>query len=210
MIVKICGLTSVEDAVGAVLAGADILGFNFYPGSSRCIEVEQCLEMQAVLGNLDTTVKTAGIFVNDPLARIESVVLECGLDFAQLSGDEPPEYTHHLNSGAIRAIRLKDHTTAVSTIQAHSADPPPRFLIDSYSPDAFGGTGETGDWDTARRLAENYPILLAGGLNPDNVRQAVDEVQPWGVDVASGVEASPGEKDRRKMQRFVQAARGQV
>ncbi len=206
MHVKICGLTHLDDALAAVEAGADYLGFNFYPPSPRSITPAACARILAEIAGLPTPVTTVGVFVNEEPARVAAVLDECSLDLAQLHGDEPPEHLALLWGRAYKGLR----GIAESDLCRFAAVSPgyPSLLIDANRPGLYGGTGETGDWEAARRIAGDYPILLAGGLTPENVGAAVRQVQPWGVDVASGVEAALGRKDHRKIAAFVQAARG--
>lgn len=204
MHIKICGITNLDDALAAIDAGADFLGFNFYPKSQRFIVPEDCTEIQSALSNRKSTIKTVGIFVNEPPARVAAIMRDCGLDLAQLHGDETPEELAELNGRAFKALRgtgIKNPSDFVLNRQ------PPALLVDAYSPNAYGGTGHTADWGAARCVAEQYPIFLAGGLTPENVADAIAQVKPWGVDVASGVEVSPRKKDHVRIQKFVEIAR---
>jgi phosphoribosylanthranilate isomerase len=148
-----------------------------------------------------------GVFVNAPRVEIEAIADDCHLDLVQLSGDEPPEFLHALGPSALKGIRPTLPEEALADAARFARSTSPALLVDAYRPGEYGGTGHTGDWELARTLAAQYPILLAGGLTPDNVAAAVAQVRPWGVDVASGVESSPGKKDAGKMAAFVQAAR---
>jgi phosphoribosylanthranilate isomerase len=218
--VKICGLTTQVDAQEAIAAGADLLGFILYPKSPRYVTPEQ------IKGILNTTqpkrkgILTVGVFVNEAPQAIAQTLSYCGLDLAQLHGEEPParlglkESQSLLRGRAYKALRPQSleeanvlaHCYALPTwlrTQGHL----PAFLLDAYHPQLRGGTGETGDWYTARSLASQYPLLLAGGLTPANVTQAVRIVRPWGVDVASGVEKTPGCKDPSALRAFVAAAK---
>jgi phosphoribosylanthranilate isomerase len=208
--IKICGITTLEDAVAAVEAGADLLGFNFYPASPRYIDPVRCQEIIAALKERGLLATFVGIFVNAQLEQIETIMQTCRLDMAQLSGDEPPELLGSLAGRGYKALRVKDN------LELHSAQHryiirslAPAYLIDAYRPGEYGGTGLTADWSLAAELSNRAPILLAGGLTPDNVAQAVQQVCPWGVDVASGVESAPGIKDHLKIRRFIQQARGE-
>ena len=193
MKVKICGLTSLEDALQAAEAGADLLGFNFYPPSPRYLTASQCSHIIAGLQAHGVRITTVGVFVNTPPREIASVLDGCGLDLAQLSGDEPPEDLQALGERAFKALRsgkTQDLQEALHHYQARKN--PPACLVDAYQAGEYGGTGQTADWRLARSLSREQPILLAGGLTPANVGRAIALVQPWGVDVASGVETSPG------------------
>jgi phosphoribosylanthranilate isomerase len=216
MRVKICGITRLEDALTAVSLGADMLGFNFYPGSKRYVTPQAAAalirEMKAALERdrmvADHPVANVGIFVNTPPAQIRTIMEQCGLDLAQLSGDEPPQDLEALGGRGFKAIRPSSPAEAAQ-LAAQFARPAakPAFLIDAYHPEAYGGTGETGDWTLAARFAAAYPLMLAGGLTPQNVETAARQVKPWGVDVASGVESAPGVKDSAKMDLFIKQAK---
>jgi phosphoribosylanthranilate isomerase len=207
MPIKICGLTRLDDCLAAVDAGADTLGFNFYPRSPRRLTPEDCALLVADLARRAAPVKTVGIFVNQAPAEVAALLDRCGLDLAQLHGDERPESLAALRGRAFMA--LSDPDPSLDRLEALARISPgrPAFLIDALVPGAYGGTGQTADWDRARAIAARYPILLAGGLTPDNVAAAIAAVQPWGVDVASGVESAPGQKDHAKIRAFVTAAR---
>lgn len=210
MKVKICGIITLDDALAALDAGADMLGFNFYPPSPRYIEPLACAEMIATLRTRGAPATLVGVFVNLPPTEIAAILDECGLDLAQLSGDEPPADLAWLGARAFKAIRPRDAHEAARLAAVYTQRTAPPVLLADASAGAgqFGGTGQTGDWRAARALAARGPILLAGGLRPENVVAAVAAVQPWGVDVASGVETSPGHKDGAKMKAFVRAANG--
>jgi phosphoribosylanthranilate isomerase len=204
MHVKICGLTNLDDALVAVEAGADILGFNFYPRSPRCIAPEACARIVAEVARLATPVTTVGVFVNETPERVWAVLKECGLDLAQLHGDEPPEHLMLLWGRAYKALRGVRENDLCRF--APAGPDYPALLIDAHRPGLYGGTGETCDWDEAALAALDYPIVLAGGLTPENVGAAVRQVRPWSVDVASGVESAPGKKDAAKVRAFVREA----
>jgi phosphoribosylanthranilate isomerase len=207
MRVKICGITTRQDALAAVDAGADMLGFNFYPQSKRYILPEKCVRIVSYLAQYTTRVQLVGVFVNATRAEIEAIADDCHLDLVQLSGDEPSEFLHTLGPQALKGIRPTSLEEAQADASRFVRSASPALLVDAYRPGEYGGTGHTGNWELARMLATQYPILLAGGLKPDNVAAAVAQVHPWGVDVASGVESSPGKKDAAKMAAFVRAAR---
>ena len=210
MNIKICGITTLDDALAAVEAGADMLGFNFYPPSPRCNDPTACAAMIAALRARGALTTMVGVFVNMPPDRVAAIMDECDLDLAQLSGDEPPSDLVMLGERAFKGIRPKDAADAmVLTARYVVRAAPPSLLVDaSAGAGQFGGTGKVGDWAAAAAVAAAHPILLAGGLRPENVAAAIAAVQPWGVDVASGVESSPGRKDAAKMRAFVRAARG--
>ena len=209
MKVKICGITSIDDAMASVQAGADMLGFNFYPKSPRYIEPAACAGLvDALLGRCPCKTRLVGVFVNAGLIEITTILDQCRLDLAQLCGDEPPELLAVLGERAFKALRPAGPDALQAALERLPLrDQPPAVLIDAYHPDAYGGTGQKADWSLARGLAHLKPILLAGGLTPENVSEAVSQVNPWGVDVASGVESAPGKKDPARVAAFVRAAR---
>lgn len=208
MKVKICGIKTFDDALAAIDAGADLLGFNFYPPSPRFIPPPECAPLMSRLENHGLDVFGVGVFVNEPAANINRIMDDCGLETAQLSGDEPPEALQALGDWAFKALRAMDQESALQQAGRYARPGrSPALLLDAFRPGLYGGTGQLGDWELARRLAARYPLLLAGGLHPGNVAQAANRVRPWGVDVASGVESTPGCKDIHKMRAFIQAAR---
>jgi phosphoribosylanthranilate isomerase len=198
--VKICGITNLDDARHAADCGADALGFVFYPGSPRFVDPDQARRIVAELPPLVTTV---GLFVNEPPARIREMVDFCGLNTVQLHGDEEPEQCCYPPCRVIKALRLRgDMQRNLFAAYKVSA-----LLLDAYVPDQFGGTGQRCDWEQAAKVASQYRVILAGGLNPDNVAEAVRQVHPYGVDVSSGVEGQPGQKDPEKVARFIRMAK---
>jgi phosphoribosylanthranilate isomerase len=207
--VKICGITTLDDALAAVDSGADMLGFNFYRPSPRYLAPAACASIVAALRSRAEAVEMVGVFVNVSLVEIRAILDDCGLDLAQLSGDEPVETARALGERAFKAFRPSslDAARRDATGYACGQKRAPALLLDAARPGQYGGTGQAADWDLAAHLARDYPILLAGGLSPQNVAAAVAQVRPWGVDVASGVESTPGRKDRFKMVRFVTVAR---
>jgi phosphoribosylanthranilate isomerase len=207
MKVKICGLTNLDEALAATETGADLLGFNFYPPSPRYIETRACQEIVAELRRQGCRAIMVGVFVNTSSASIRQTMQICALDLAQLSGNEPASQLKALNGRAFKALRPRTLKEARDTAVRYARPAAPALLVDAHHADLFGGTGRTGDWPAARALAAIYPLLLAGGLNADNVARAIREVRPWGVDVASGVESSPGRKDIFKLRAFISAAR---
>ena len=199
--IKICGIKTIPDALAAVNAGADLLGFNFYPKSPRYVDVGMCRNIMSVMRQIGK-VTCVGVFVNASIAEILATMDTLGLNLAQLHGDETPEMLKALNGKALKAFR-----GIPSTIDGFERQEAPAFLVDAAVKGVYGGSGVTADWDGAAELAKKYPLLLAGGLTPENVAAAVSRVQPWGVDVASGVESALGEKDARKMKAFVKAVK---
>ncbi len=199
--IKICGIRTLHDAWMAAEAGADMLGFNFHPGSVRYIEPETCSGIAAAVHQAYPSVQLVGVFVNSPVEYIGRVLAACTLDFAQLSGDESPEVCAALGGIAFKAF----HGVPEHQIGQYARREAPAFLVDGHANGAYGGTGITADWSAAARLAREYPLLLAGGLKPENVAEAVEQVRPWGVDVASGVESQPGKKDAGRIKAFIEA-----
>jgi phosphoribosylanthranilate isomerase len=208
MKIKICGIKTLDDALAAIDAGADMLGFNFYPPSPRYIEPQRCAHLVAALHELSAGITTVGVFVNTPPADVRAILVTCGLDQAQLSGDEPPEALAALSGRAFKALRPRKASAARLAAARYARCTAPALLVDAATAaDQFGGTGHAADWRIAAALAAKLPLLLAGGLRPDNVAAAIAAVRPWGVDVASGVESAPGVKEAAKMRAFVRAAR---
>ena len=205
--VKICGVTTVEDAEFALEAGADALGLNFVPGTPRCLEVGQAREISEALPPFGTRV---GIFVNDSPERVMEIAHRVGLDAAQLHGDETPEdccWLIERGLRVIRALRVKGPET-IAQIDAFTDC---AILLDAYVKGALGGTGETFDWELARQAAVARPIILSGGLKPENVGEAVRSVQPYGVDSSSGVEGAVlGRKDPGRTLSFIENARAAI
>ena len=195
--IKICGIKTVKDALAAMEAGADLIGFNFYPKSPRYIDVGICRDIMSVMRK-HGHVTYVGVFVNAPVEEIYATIETCGLSFAQLHGDETPEMLNTLNGKAFKAFR-----GIPSDITGYERNDAPALLVDAAVKGVYGGSGVTADWSAAAELAKKYPLLLAGGLTPENVADAVRQVKPWGVDTASGVESEPGKKDAAKMIQFV-------
>lgn len=220
--VKICGITNRDDAQTALAAGADYLGFNLYPKSPRYISPEKIRDLRMEIrdwesgkpiSNLHSQIspKFVGIFVNETAQSIADILTFTGLDYAQLHGDEAPEFLQQLAGKAFKAARPADAESArdaASHFAPLGLDDGPQLLIDAYDPAEYGGTGKKADWHVAAELAQRYPrLMLAGGLAPGNVAQAIRAVRPWGVDVASGVEVSPGCKDHDAVRVFIRAAK---
>ncbi len=193
MMVKVCGITTLEDATAAVEAGASALGFNFYSKSPRYVEPEAAAEIAAQLA---PGVLKVGVFVNEPSPRVESIVRTVNLNIAQLHGATVAP----IGVRSWRAVRVTEDFQFAS-LDDFDAD---AFLIDAFSADAWGGTGRTWDWTLAAGARQR--IILAGGLDETNVREAIQKARPWGVDACSRIESSPGKKDHQKMRAFVEAA----
>jgi phosphoribosylanthranilate isomerase len=199
--VKICGITSVEDAQTAIAAGADLLGFVFYEKSPRHVTLEQAA---AIARTVPPYVLRVGLFVNAPEAEVGEALSACGLQLLQFHGDETPEYCRQFGAMSMKAFRVKD----AATIQSLPEYPTDAWLLDAFVPGQQGGTGHTFNWDLAVEAVKlGRPVFLAGGLTPENVGEAVRRVRPFGVDVSSGVEAGPGKKDPAKVKAFIAAAK---
>lgn len=215
--VKLCGITTPEDARVAAEAGADFLGFIFYPPSPRYIAPESAGEIvRAIHAEFgDVAPRCVGVFVNARVDEVRAVVAAAGLDLAQLHGAETPEMVAALAPYAFKALRPQTLAEAQADLAVYRLPSPvtrhpstPELLVDAYHPQQMGGTGQVADLEIARWLAGRCRLLLAGGLTPDNVADAVAQVRPWGVDVSSGVEAAKGKKDHAKVRAFVEAVKG--
>jgi len=183
------------------LAGADALGFVFYDLSPRCISYETA---ERIIRKLPPFVVTVGVFVNNPIRSINLAVERCGIQVVQLHGDETPDFCSGIRHQVIKAFRVRD----IASLENIRSYPVSAFLLDAYVPGAYGGTGLTFNWETAKIAKQYGPIILAGGLNSNNVRKAVETVEPYAIDVSSGVEASPGKKDHAKVEEFIKRAKG--
>lgn len=184
--------------------GADFLGFVFYPPSPRYVTFERAREIILTLRRLGATARMVGVFVDEELSRVQEAMRECDLDYAQLHGQESPSYVAVLGERAIKALRVR----SLADVERLGDYQAAAYLLDTYHPTKPGGTGEVWDWKLAVAAKRYGPIILAGGLTPDNVAQAVCQVQPWAVDVSTGVEAAPGQKDHEKMRRFMVTVKG--
>ena len=199
--VKICGITNLADAQAAVAAGADALGFNFYERSPRFISLSQANEISRQLAPF---VMRVGLFVNAPEELVLRAIRECGLTMLQFHGDEAPEFCAQFGLMSMKAFRMRGPET-LKEIPKYQTD---AWLLDAYSPAAFGGTGEKFNWDLAVEVQKlGKPVFLAGGLTAENVAEAIRKVRPFGVDVSSGVESAPGKKDHAKVKAFIDAVR---
>ncbi len=198
--VKICGITTLKDAVNAVNAGADFLGFNFYKKSPRYISLSKA---EAIIQKLKGRVKTAGVFVNEDIDTVNLAAGKLGLDLVQLHGDESPSYCLKVRKPVIKAIRVssKQDLKGLGRFRVRY------FLFDSFSKGLFGGTGKGFDTKVLRGYKGKRPFFLAGGLSPDNAAKAVHEVRPFAVDACSGVESAPGRKLKSKMEKLIAIAK---
>jgi len=207
--VKICGLTNLEDAIAAAAAGADLLGFIFYPPSPRFVAAEDVQEIVSNVRWVFPAMRCVGVFVNQTPISVLQTAQQCRLDTVQLHGAEPPEAAVNLMEAGLnvfRVIRVHD----ANSLESGGQHPATAYLLDTYVPGQMGGTGQSFDWSLAKQFNGDRPVILAGGLTPENVAQAVQIAQPWGVDVSSGVEAEPGRKDHHKLREFVLKAKGET
>jgi phosphoribosylanthranilate isomerase len=199
--VKICGVKRVEDALVAVDAGADLIGLMFFPRSPRFIPSQVAAEIASAVRD---RARTVGVFVNAVPDEMNRAARECGLDYVQLSGSEGDETVRALQVPAIDVIHMRPGLTPEALNEWIARTTAEIVLLDTAREGVFGGTGEAFDWNRVPALSK--PVMLAGGLHPENVTEAIRRVRPWGVDVSSGVELN-GEKDHGRIRAFVAAAR---
>ena len=208
--VKICGIRDKAQAIAAIEAGADFIGLVFAQ-SKRQITPSQAKEIVDAAKQANDTIQTVGVFVNAPANEVNRIADDCDLDMVQLSGDESWQYARQIQRPVIKAIRVQKQSEndIIKTIvsgadtfldNAHIA------LLDTHIESQYGGTGKTFDWGLAQTISAKYPIIVAGGLTPENVRQAIEKMNPWGVDVSSGVETD-GVKDVAKIKKFIDEAK---
>jgi len=196
--VKICGITRLEDALLAASFGADALGFNLWPGSKRHVDPDAA---RAIVDRLPPFVTPVGVFVDQPPTTVLALAAQAGVQVVQLHGDESWEDVNGYPIPAVKAVRLAGPESLRDLHRYRVRG----LLLDAPS-QGFGGSGTTCDWGLARQVAERFPVVLAGGLTPENVGEAIRAVRPWAVDVASGVESAPGVKDTDKLRRFIESA----
>lgn len=202
--VKICGITSLDDALAAADAGVDALGFNFYAKSPRYVSLAKAA---GIMKKMPPFVSRVGVFVNPSQGEVERALASARFDWLQFHGDEDADFVSRFPGDmVIKAVRVSDKKDlkGLNAFRGCAA-----FLLDAYSAEAYGGTGKAFRWDIALEAKKRYqrPVILAGGLTPQNVAEAVKKVKPWAVDTASGVESAPGKKDREKVRQFVAAAK---
>ncbi|MBI5894234.1 MAG: phosphoribosylanthranilate isomerase [Deltaproteobacteria bacterium] len=210
--VKICGITNLEDAIAATEYGADALGFVFYKKSPRCVDVKT---VKKIVKALPPFITAVGVFVNETKDKINKIIDETGLNVIQLHGDEPPEFCNGFERKVIKAFKIQGSRAAagfslrqlrnlkVAATQYNVS----AYLLDTYQEGIEGGTGRTFNWALAKKAKRFGRIILAGGLTPENVADAVKKVNPYAVDVSSGVEKRPGEKDLKKVKEFIERAK---
>ncbi|MBI3327202.1 MAG: phosphoribosylanthranilate isomerase [Nitrospinae bacterium] len=198
--IKICGITNVEDAQLAVEAGADALGFVFYPPSPRYVTPER---VRSIIHILPPFVTAVGLFVDEPAEAINAVAESCGLDRVQLHGRESPDLCTAVSRRVIKAFRIKN-AESLANLPSYQVS---AYLLDAYVEGALpGGTGASFAWELAAQAKPYGPVILAGGLTPANVEEAIRQVRPYGVDVSTGVERAPGLKDPHKVRSFIARA----
>ncbi len=193
---KICGMTQLKDALFAVEQGADAVGFIFYKKSPRSVTMKAVRE---IILELPPFVDTVGVFVNESADRVNKIADYCGLDLVQLHGEESPAFCRKIHRRVIKAFRVTD----LQSLRQMEKYPVTGFLLDTFCEDLRGGTGKAFDWNLALPVKKIGPVILAGGLTPRNIGQAVSRVRPYGVDVCSGVEKSPGIKDPEQVRAFL-------
>jgi phosphoribosylanthranilate isomerase len=198
--VKICGITNLRDALTAAEMGADAVGFVFYSQSPRSVSPK---EVKDIIRQLPPFLTTVGVFANQEENEIRQALDDSGIDIIQLQGDEPPDLCVRLGYRVIKAIRVRDHKSINEMISYRVR----AFVLDAYHEDQLGGTGQSFDWSLAVQAKKFGQIILAGGLTPENVVQAIQLVTPCGVDVSSGVEHRVGQKDPDKIKRFIKSAK---
>ena len=198
--IKVCGTTNLKDALFAVESGADAIGFIFYKKSPRYILQKDAKD---IVAKLPPFIETVGVFVNETSDKVNRIAEQCKLTAIQLHGDESPAFCRRIKRRVIKSFRVKD-TNSFKGMADYDVS---GFLLDSYNEESKGGTGKTFDWNLALRAKKQGPIILAGGLNPYNVYTAIHRVKPYGVDVCSGVEKSPGIKDSLKIDEFIKSVR---
>lgn len=209
--VKICGITNPEDALASCEYGADALGFIFWRKSPRFIETEKAKE---IIEELPPFVTTVGVFVDEDADTINEIVKGVGLHAVQLHGNESPEFCGSIQSMVIKTFRVKGAQVMGTGMRGQGVNKEMErysvsaYLLDTYREDVEGGTGATFSWGIAKDAIKAGKIILAGGLTPENVKQAIKIVMPYAVDVSSGVEEMPGKKDLKKVMDFIEAAKG--
>jgi phosphoribosylanthranilate isomerase len=199
--VKICGITNVRDAYHAAEYGADALGFIFYPKSQRVIAPERARE---ILQKIPGSIGKVGVFVNQEIEAVKEIVGFCGLHLIQLHGDESPQYCARFP----RATLIKTVSACTEEeVEKLESYPVRAILVDAHEPGCYGGTGKNSDWALALEVKKKHPLILAGGLNKENIKRAIEIVRPCAVDINSGVETSPGRKDPHKIREIMEIIR---
>ena len=203
--VKVCGMTNLGDALFAVECGADAVGFIFYKKSPRYVSAKI---VKNIVAQLPPFTETVGVFVNESADKINRIAESCKLDRVQLHGEESPALCKRIRHRVIKGVRVKD-ASSLSALESYK-ECVGGFLLDSYVEDKHGGTGKVFDWKLAHRAKKSGHVIVAGGLTPDNVSEAIRQLRPYGVDVCSGVEKMPGQKDPAKVADFLKAVKGNL
>jgi phosphoribosylanthranilate isomerase len=209
--VKICGITEAVNARAATEAGADFIGVVIAP-SPRQVTPDRAREIMAAVRDQNPATTVVGVFVNTPAPTVNFLATYCGLDWVQLSGNETWEYCQHIEKPLIKAVHISAKCTEDELLsqlengQRLLDTRPPVFLLDTFAEKQYGGTGQVFPWEIARQAAAAFPVIIAGGLNSENVGQVIESLHPWGVDVSSGVEDN-GVKSVKKIREFINAAR---
>jgi phosphoribosylanthranilate isomerase len=198
--VKICGITCLEDAMAVANSGADAIGFVFYEKSPRNVKIDQAW---SILSQIPAFLTSVALFVDADVKFVQQVIDQTQIDLLQFHGDETPEYCEQFNRPYIKAVRMQAQTDLVALAKTYASAR--AILLDTYVKGVPGGTGESFNWDWLAQLPSDFnkPIILAGGLTPENVQQAIKQVSPFAVDVSGGVEAAPGKKSLQKIQQFI-------
>ena len=201
--VKICGITNLEDAESAINFGADALGFVFYEKSKRYIEPENARE---IISSISDSILKIGVFVNEEIEKLKSIMKLTDLDMSQIHGDESPDYCKLLTQEYIKAFRMKD-SSSIGDISRYETD---YILLDSFSESEYGGTGKSFNWDLIKQadLSNKY-VIISGGLNSGNVKEVIRLAEPYMVDISSGVEKYPGKKDPEKLKEFIEVVKNE-
>ncbi len=201
--IKVCGITKAEDARYAASLGYDAIGFIFYPKSPRYIAPEK---VKDIIAQLPPFVNTVGVFVNETIDKITEICNITKISTVQLHGEEEPEFCNRVPVRVIKAFGIDDHFSFSKLAKYHNSNVS-AFLLDKHSPELVGGTGQSFDWRLAKEARQYGRIILAGGINPFNVITAISEAEPYGIDVNSGVEILPGEKNRNKLRTLLENVR---
>lgn len=205
VLAKVCGITNLDDALAAVDAGADALGFNFYPRSPRYITAEAARTIIDRLSEVGSPVLTVGVFVNESLDDIRKIAAGAGVSALQLHGNEPPEYCKALEDYYVIKVFSAADKFAPETVLEYDVQ---AIMLDAVDREKFGGTGKLSNWAVARETRELFPkLFLAGGLSAENVGEAINQVNPYAVDACSRLECAPGRKDHERVRAFVAAVR---
>jgi len=199
--VKICGITNIGDAYWAAESGADALGFIFYPKSQRVIAPERTRE---ILQKIPGSIGRVGVFVNQEIQAVKEIVSFCGLHLIQLHGDESPQYCAQFPRSSLIKTIFQCAEEEIQELEHYAVR---AILVDAHEPGRYGGTGKNSDWALALKVKKNHPLILAGGLNKENIKRAIEIVRPCAVDINSGVETSPGKKDPYKIREIVEIVR---